>query len=102
MARPRKTMTIHREILRHVFSLGLSCNKTHMVLGISRGKVQDCVGRAQATDLHWEQIEALSDDDLEQLLFPKRHVEKPNSGQPDWEKILAELQRRGVKLRLLY
>jgi len=95
-------MSIHREILRHILLLDLSCNKAHEVLDVSRGKVQDCVHRAQSAGLRWEVVESLPDDELERLLFPERAPEKPAPYQPDWERVFAELQRRGVKLRLLY
>lgn len=95
-------MTIHREILRHVLDLQLSGNQTHLILNISRGKIHDCVKRAEAAALQWAQIESLSDDDLCALLFPDKLVKKEDQNQPDWERVFAELKRRGVKLRLLY
>jgi transposase len=95
-------MSVHREILRHIFVLGLSCNKVHEALGVSRGKVQDCVSRAHSASLCWELIESLPDDQLERMLFPEKQIHDEQQYQPDWEKVLAELQRRGVKLRLLY
>jgi len=94
-------MTTHREILRHVLALDLTGNQTHEILNISRGKVQDCVKRAEAADLQWAQIESLSDDDLSALLFPDK-PEKKKEVELDWEKVYSELKRRGVKLRLLY
>jgi transposase len=97
-------MKTHRDILRHILGLQLSANETHAILGISRGKIQDCLKRAQAAHLRLEQIDAMLDDELESLLFPEKELEneKKESYEPDWEKVLAELQRRGVKLRLLY
>lgn len=95
-------MSVHREILRHVLVLELSCNKVHEVLDVSRGKIQDCVNRAQAASLSWELIEPLPDDELEKMLFPEKQIQANQPYQPDWEKVLAELQRRGVKLRLLH
>ena len=96
-------MSLHREILRHVLVLGLSCNKVHEILDVSRGKIQDCVNRAQCAHLCWELIESLPDDELERMLFPEKRIQEVDPPcQPDWEKVLAELQRRGVKLRLLY
>lgn len=95
-------MTIHREILRHVLVLELSGNQTHQILNISRGKVHDCVRRAQVADLQWSEIESMSDDDLCARLFPDKPTSKEDEHQPDWEKVFAELKRRGVKLRLLY
>lgn len=102
MARPRKTMTIHREILRHVLDLKLSGNATFSILGVSRGTVQDCMKRAKLADLKWTQIETLSDEDLFVLLFPDKKLSAATQYKPDWEKVFAELKRRGVKLRLLY
>jgi len=58
--------------------------------------------RAQTASLCWELIESLPNDQLEQMLFPERQPQESPAYQPDWEKVLAELQRRGVKLRLLY
>ena len=94
-------MNLHREILRHVLDLKLSGNQIHSILNVSRGTVHDCAKRAQAADLHWEQVESLSDEELFALLFPDKPLKKVEDYQPDWEKVFAELKRRGVKLRLL-
>lgn len=103
MARPRKTMKEQREILRHILELKLSGNKTHAAIpAVSRGKIQDCAKRAQQLQLTWTQIEHLPDSDLERLLYPREQNTQASTNQPDWEKVLAELQRRGVKLRLLF
>lgn len=104
MARPRKTMKTHREILRHVFDLQLSGNQTQTILGISRGTVQNCIKRARANNLNWTDIEALSDDDLFAVLFPEKQAKQLEevANEIDWQKVFAELKRRGVKLRLLY
>lgn len=95
-------MSIHREILRHVLELKLSGNETHTILSVSRGTVHDCVKRAQAADLTWSQVDAMSDDDLCSLLFADKPPKKENANEIDYEKIFAELKRRAVKLRLLY
>ena len=102
MARPRKTMNLHREILRHVLDLKLSGNQTHSILNISRGTIHDCVRRAQAVNLDWSRVVSLSDDELFAVLFPDKPLKKAEEYQPDWETVFAELKRRGVKLRLLY
>ena len=103
MARPRKTMKEQREILRYLLDLKLSGNQTHKVLvGGSRGKIQDCAKRAQLAHLTWTQVESLSDEQLENLLYSERQAAEASTFNPDWEKVIAELKRRGVKLRLLY
>lgn len=95
-------MKAHREILRHVLDLKLSGNATQSILDISRGTVQDCVKRALAANLEWAQVEALSDDELFALLFPDKSQLTSEKWLPDWERVFAELKRRGVKLRLLH
>lgn len=104
MARQRVKMTVHREILRHVLSLSLSGNETHAILKVSRGSVQTCVKRAREADLSWADVEALSDSDLEALLFPEKNAKDRASKDCaiNWEKIYSELKRKGVKLKLLY
>lgn len=97
-------MKTHREILRHALDLKLSGNLTQSILGISRGTVQNCIKRAHAANLCWEQVESLSDDDLFTLLFPEKRAKQKEEEaiNIDWQKVFTELKRRGVKLRLLY
>jgi len=104
MVRQRVKMSIHREILRHVLALKLSGNETHAVLNVSRGSVQTCVRRAAETDLTWADVESLSDSDLAALLFPEKAAKDKVAVDSaiDWERVYAELKRKGVKLKLLY
>lgn len=104
MARPRKTMKTHREILRHALELELSGNQTQLILGVSRGTVQDCIKRARAANLSWQQVETLSDDDLFTPLFPEKRARQKEDevNRIDWQKVFTELKRRGVELSLLY
>lgn len=97
-------MKTHREILRHVLELELSGNQTQLILGVSRGTVQDCIKRARAANLSWQQVETLSDDDLFTLLFPEKRARQKEEevNRIDWQKVFTELKRRGVKLSLLY
>ena len=68
----------------------------------SRGTVQRCATTAKKENLTWAQVEAMSDGDLCELLFPSKHPQKQDSVHLDCERIYAELNRRGVKLQLLY
>tara|TARA_B100000683_G_C12491122_1_gene554582 strand:+ start:485 stop:2011 length:1527 start_codon:yes stop_codon:yes gene_type:complete len=96
------TMKTHREILRHSLELDLSGNAIHGILKVSRGTVQDCIRRARAAGLTWEKVESLSDDALFAVLFPEKKAKELVDIEVDFERILAELKRRGVKLTLLY
>ena len=104
MVRQRVKMTVHREILRHVLALKLSGNETHVVLNVSRGSVQKCVRRAAEADLSWAAIEELSDSDLAALLFPEKAAKDQavEDCAINWERVYAELKRKGVKLKLLH
>jgi transposase len=102
MARPRMTMKIQREILRHSLDLQLSGNETQAILSASRGTVQTCIKRAKAANLSWELIEPMSDDELFAHLFPEKREELKLAHGIDWQKVYAELKRRAVTLRLLY
>ncbi len=95
-------METHREILRHALDLQLSGNATCTLVGVSRGIVQDCIKRARSANLSWEQVHAMSDDDLFAHLFPEKKAKQVESVEMDWERVFAELKRRGVTLRLLY
>ncbi len=103
MARPRTIMQTLRDILRLTMQLGLSGNQAQRSLGISRGTVQDCVKRAHAAGLTWASVSSITDEELEELLYPRlassSAIEIPDF---DWAKVHRELKRKGVTLRLLW
>jgi len=84
--------------------LGMSGNQTHVALDISRGAVQDCIKRAKIASITWEQVCALSDQELEDSLYPIKKIPagKSEDSELDWLAINKELKRRGVTKRLLW
>lgn len=100
MPRPRTSMRQIREILRLSLQLNLSANEISGVLGVSRGKVQDVLRRAHATETAWPLPE--SDESLYQTLYPPVNYLPQEQALPDWERINAQLRRKGVTLQLLW
>lgn len=100
MPRPRTSMHLTREILRLSLQLQLSANEISRAVGASRGKVQEIIRRARATGIKWP----LPEDDavLEDTLFPRKQLVDSQPTEPTWEKVDAELRRKGVTLQLLW
>jgi transposase len=90
------------DILRLHFSGGFSNQIIADSLRISKGSVFNCLQRFQAAGLSWPLPEDISQNVLQEKLFPK----KPNSGDsiplPDFERILTELKRPHVTRELLF
>jgi len=100
MPRPRLSMQLIREILRLSLQLKLSANEIHDVVGVSRGKVQDCIRKASAAGLTWPL--PTNDSDLEALLNPPSVEAVEGIPLPNWQKIHAELRRKGTTSKLLW
>ena len=69
-------------------------------IGVARSTIQDYLARVEAAGLSWPLPDDVTDEVLEQLLFPRsgcrpgfrRRVE------PDWAMVARELKRPGVTL----
>jgi transposase len=104
MAKERLSMRKTREILREKWELGLSHRAVMRSLGVSLGMVSNTVARAQAAGLRtWAEVEALSDEALEERLYgPARAARKGDRPPPDPVWIHTERQKPGVTLELLH
>lgn len=92
-----------RDILRLKWVLQRSHRETARSLGVSPGAVASAVGRARATALTWEAVDALSDDALERTLYGAPPAEMEGARpEPDLAWIHQELRRPGVTLELLH
>ena len=89
-----------RDVLR-LNAEGLSNRKIAVSLGIGRTTIGDTVRRAQLAGLNWPLPSDLTDDALEQRLFPVV-VKAKNPSLPDWAYIHRERRRPGVTLLLLW
>jgi hypothetical protein len=95
MSANRLSMRKIREVLRLKLANNLSDRKIAQSCNISRHAVTSYLERAKQASLSWPLPDALSDVELDRLLFPE--PQKP-SGQeriaPDLLKIHQELQKR--------
>lgn len=101
MPRTRISMRKTKDVLRMKWELGLSHRQVARSLSIGYGTVGSYLARARAAGLEsWEEVEALSDEELEARLFPvaAAGAERP---EPDWREVSQELRGNGVTLSLL-
>jgi hypothetical protein len=73
-------------------------------VGVGRSTVQDYLARTAAAGLVWPLPPELTDEALEQLLFPAP-CSKPGARryiEPDWSALVREMKRPGVNLTVLF
>src|SRR5262245_40493002 len=101
MPQERLSMRKIREVLR-LKADGFSKRRIAASLGISATAAMECVQRAQCAGLTWPLPEEVSDDALEQRLYPPPAVNAEQRPLPSWAEIHRELKRPGVTLQLLW
>ena len=104
MPKERVTMRKVREILRLAWSCGQSRTAAARSCGVSKTTVTDTIRRALAAKLSWPLPCYLTDDVLEDLLYPPRNL-SPNASraQPDWKYLNNELvTHKNMTLMLLW
>jgi transposase len=93
-----------RQVLQLHFGARASARVIAGAVGVGRSTVQDYLARAAVAGLAWPLPPELTDEALEQLLFPapsnrpgaRRFVE------PDWSVLVREMKRPGVNLTVLW
>jgi transposase len=90
-----------REVLR-LKADGFSKRRIAASLGISATAAMECVQRARRAGLTWPLPEDLSDDALEQRLYPLPTINDEQRPLPNWAVIQRELKRPGVTRQLLW
>lgn len=102
MATERLSMRSVREVLRQKWVLKKSHREVARSLGISAGYVGGIMVRVASLQLDWAQVQAMTEEALEERLYGPRlgpGVERP---LPDPVYIHAERRRPGVTLELLH
>ena len=94
-------MTQYREILR-LTAMGLSQRRILDSVGCSQKTVVKVQRRARELKLSWPLDDAMTDDVLEETLFPKAPKVSPTKQMPDFDYIRRELLRNGVNKKLLW
>ena len=93
MANTRLSMRKIKEVLRLTHDGHLNTRQVALSLNISRSTVKDYQARAQKAGLFWPLPESLTEEALEQKLFPPvLAVEAPAKALPDFDYIYRELK----------
>lgn len=93
-------MTKYREILK-LNHQQISGRSIASILGCSRNTVSKTLEASEKQGLTWPLPLDISDEELEQILFPERSVD-PTRMLPDYETIHRELAKNGVTMTLLW
>jgi hypothetical protein len=104
MPTERLSMRRIRQVLQLHFGVHASSRVIAREVGVGRTTVQDYLTRASVAGLGWPLSPDLTDEALEQRLFPapsnkpgiRRHPE------PDWALLVREMKRPGVSLLILW
>ena len=103
MPAERLSMRKVREVLRLRWALKLSARQVAGSLAMGRSTVAEYLQRAAAAGLTWEEVEALSDGELEERLFPAPPRKAAGTRPlPDWAQVKKELRGKHVTLYLLW
>jgi len=104
MPQERLSMRKINEILRLKKACHLSNRAIARSCQISHSTVGECLKRAEAAGLGWPLPEGMSEEQLEQLLYPEEEavLRGPQKPVPDWKQVNEELKKRHVTLALLW
>jgi len=103
MPAERLSMRKMREVLRLKWALGLSARQVAGSAGLARSTVGEYLRRAEAAGLSWQEVETLTDGELDEKLFPP--LPRLPAGErplPDWAKTKQELRGDHVTLYLIW
>jgi transposase len=97
MRKIREVIRLKQDRLASEREIALAC-------AIGRTTVQEYLNRAKAAGLSWPLPTAMSDSELERLLFPPKPARgEPPRPLPDWSHVQRELARsKGMTLLLLW
>ncbi|MEQ1565073.1 MAG: hypothetical protein ABMA64_05500 [Myxococcota bacterium] len=105
MAAERQPMRKTKEILRLKLELHRSHREVGRAVGVSPGAVASVVTRAAIAGLDVAAIDSLSEEEIEEKLYPKVPPEvagKRDRALPDFAQVHAERLKPGVTLELLH
>ena len=92
-----------REVLRLKYELDRTQREIEASTGLSKGSVNDYLGRASRAGLTWEIASELSEAEVEARLFQRiGQAEPPARSAIDFEWVHREMRKKGVTLQLLW
>ena len=104
MPTERLSMRRIRQVLKLHFGAGASARVIARELGVGHSTVQDYLTRAAAAGIAGRCRAELTDEALEQLLFPDAELQAGarRHREPDWAALVREMKRPGVTLLILW
>ena len=104
MPTERLSMRRIRQVLQLHFGARASGRVIAREVGIGRTAVQDYLARAGGAGLGWPLASELTDEVIEQLLFPAPSCKLGGRRcpEPDWAVLVREMKRPGVNLSVLF
>lgn len=103
MPKERLSMRKIKELLRLKFESGLSIRQISTSLRLGVGSVHEYLSRVRVAGLSWPLPEGLTEEQLEERLFPPPVTRSADARPlPNWKQLDTELKRKGVTLRLLW
>ena len=94
-------MANYREILRPD-SLGSSQRSIAREVKSSRDTVAEAIKAAEAAGITWPLDDDITNEDIQEMLFPGKYAFASPYTVPDYQRIHNELAKRGVTLTLLW
>ena len=94
-------MKNYREILR-LHSLGNSLRSIAREVHSSRDNVADTIKAAEAAGIIWPLDDDVTNEDIQEILFPGKYANTSPYTEPDYQYIHTELAKKGVTLTLLW
>ena len=94
-------MTDYRNILR-LHSLGHSQREMERELSCSRHTISEVLVQAAAVGISWPLDDSVTNEDIQEILFPGRYAFASPYTVPDFQYIHEELAKKGVTLTLLW
>lgn len=91
-----------REVMRLRYEFGYSPEKISRICSIGRTTAQEYLLRAKATGVTWPLREGITDEELENLLYPKKRIKESEKDEIPLEHVYFELKRKNVTLSLLW
>ena len=91
-----------RHTLQLLHSGNLSQRQIGAALGISKSTVSEIASYTRAAGLDWEQVQHLSDEELQVRLYRPPVARQSRHLEPDYAHLHSELKRPGVTLQLLW
>lgn len=93
---------INVKLILELRAAGMGRNQIAKTRKVSKDSVSDVFHIADQKGLGFEQIKAMTDEEVYRLFYPNKYANEDIYSDPDYKYIHTELKRTGVTLKLLW